>query len=240
MLKNLLKVIALAILVQVSLLGAATQSRAQAQTEKAPYPVMTPLDQYLMSDESSEIALARSAAPPSLSDEAEVMVLHRDGYQVAEKGRNGFLCFVMRSWGASTDAPDFWNPKVRSPICFNPAATRSYVPIFLLKSKLVLAGKSKAQIVAATDAAFDKKELPTLEPDAMCYMMSKQQYLSDEAKHWHPHLMVLVPGDAAETWGGNLPGSPVIALNDPEERVTIMLVWVGKWSDGTLAPPIAQ
>ena len=115
MLKNLLKVIALAILVQVSLLGAATQSRAQAQTEKALYPVMAPLDQYLISDESSEIALARSAAPPSLSDEAEVMVLHRDGYQVAEKGRNGFLCFVMRSWGASTDAPDFWNPKVRSP-----------------------------------------------------------------------------------------------------------------------------
>jgi hypothetical protein len=240
MLKNPRKVIALAILVQVSLLGAATPPPAQAQTEKAPYPVMAPLDQYLMSDESSEIALARSAAPPSLSDEAEVMVLRRDGYGVAEKGRNGFLCFVMRSWGASTDAPDFWNPKVRSPICFNPAATRSYVPIFLLKTKLVLAGKTKAQIVAETDAAFDKKELPALEPDAMCYMMSKQQYLSDEAKHWHPHLMVLVPGDAAKTWGGNLPGSPIIALNDPEERVTIMLVWVGKWSDGTLAPPIAQ
>jgi hypothetical protein len=240
MLKNPLKVIALAILVQVSLLGAATQSPAPAQTEKAPYSVMAPLGQYLMSDESSEIALARSAAPASLSDEAEVMVLRRDGYELAEKGRNGFLCFVMRSWGASTDAPDFWNPKVRSPICFNPSATRSYVPIFLLKTKLVLAGKSKAQIVAATDAAFDKKELPALEPDAMCYMMSKQQYLSDEAKQWHPHLMVLVSGDAAKTWGSNLPGSPIIALNDPEERVTIMLVWVGKWSDGTLAPPIAQ
>jgi len=239
-LRNLRKVIALATLVQFRLLGAATPSPAQAQTEKSPYPVMAPLDQYLMSDESSEIALARSAAPLSLSDEAEVMVLRRDGYKVAEKGRNGFLCFVMRSWGASTDAPDFWNPKVRSPICFNPAATRSYVPIFLLKTRLVLAGKTKAQIVAETDAAFDTKELPALEPDAMCYMMSKQQYLSDEAKHWHPHLMVLVPGDAAKTWGGNLPGSPIIALNDPEERVTIMLVWVGKWSDGTLAPPIAQ
>ena len=163
------------------------------------------------------------------------MVLGRKGYSTAVKGTNGFLCFVERSWGAATDEPEFWNPKVRSPICFNPPAARSFAPIFLMKTKLVLAGKSKAEIVQATASAFDRKELPALESGAMCYMLSKRQYLSDQGMSWHPHLMFFVSGDAAKSWGGNLPGSPVLAADDPEERATIFLVWVGKWSDGTPA-----
>ena len=197
---------------------------------------MARLDQYLAQDENSEIALARSGAPSSISDAADVMVLRRDGYATAVKGSNGFLCLVERSWGAATDEPDFWNPKVRSPICFNPPAARTFAPIFLMKTKLVLAGKSKVEMVQATATALDKKELPALEPGAMCYMMSKQQYLSDSGKSWHPHLMFFVAGNAAKSWGADLPGSPVIAADDPEERATIMMVWVGKWSDGTPAP----
>jgi hypothetical protein len=69
-------------------------------------------------------------------------------------------------------------------------------------------------------------------------MMSKQQYLSDRGKSWHPHLMFFVSGDAAKSWGANQAGSPLIAANDPEERATIMMVWVNIWSDGTPAPPI--
>ena len=222
----------------VVLPGATCQARAQA--EKASYPAMAPLDQYLMPDANSEIALARSAAPASVSDGAEVMVLGPKGYTTAVKGANGFLCIVERSWGSATDDPDFWNPKVRAPICFNPPAARTFVPIFLMKTKLVLAGKSRAEIVEMTASALDKKELPALEPAAMCYMTSKQQYLSDDGKSWHPHVMFFVPGDATKSWGANLPGSPVIAANDPEERVTIFLVWVGKWSDGTSAPPIVH
>jgi hypothetical protein len=105
-----------------------------------------------------------------------------------------------------------------------------------MKTKLVLAGKSKAEVLQATDAAFANKELPTLEPGAMCYMMSKQQYLNDQAKNWHPHLMFFVPGSAEKTWGANLDGSPIIASNDPEERATIMMVVVGQWSDASSAP----
>ena len=209
---------------------------AQTQAEKVPYPAMARLDQYLAADENSEIALARSGAPASISDAAEVMVLRRDGYATAVKGSNGFLCLVERSWGAGTDAPEFWNPKVRSPICFNPAAARTFAPIFLMKTKLVLAGKSKAEMVQATATALDKKELPALEPGAMCYMMSKQQYLNDIGKSWHPHVMFFVAGNAAKSWGADLPGSPVMAAADPEERATILMIWVAKWSDGTPAP----
>jgi hypothetical protein len=231
--KKTLSLLALIFLVRVILPD--ETSLARAQSEKAPYPAMSPLDQYLVPDKNSEIALARTAAPASISDAAEVMVLGRDGYATAVKGKNGFLCLVERSWGAATDQPEFWNPKVRSPICFNPAAARTFAPIFLMKTKLVLAGKSKTEILRATASALDKKELPALEPGAMCYMLSKQQYLNDDGKSWHPHVMFFVAGSAEKSWGANLPGSPVMATDDPEERVTIFMVLAGKWSDGTPA-----
>jgi hypothetical protein len=201
---------------------------------------MASLDQYLIPSESSEIALARSAAPASISDDAEVMVLRRDGYATVVKGKNGFLCLVERSWAASTDNSDFWNPKVRSPNCFNAAAARTFVPIMLMKTELVLAGRSKTEILAATSSALDRKELPALEPGAMCYMMSKQQYLNDQGTSWHPHLMFFVAGDAARSWGADLPGSPLMAANDPEERATILMLWTAKWSDGTVAPSMME
>jgi hypothetical protein len=233
-----IKLIASACLLQ--LVFPLANGRAQVPAEKTRYPAMASLDQYLIPSESSEIALARSAAPASISDDAEVMVLRRDGYATAVKGKNGFLCLVERSWANSTDDPEFWNPKTRAPHCFNPAAAKTFLPIFLMKTKLVLAGKSKPEIATATASALDHKEVPALEPGAMVYMMSKQQYLNDQGTSWHPHLMFIVAGDAAKSWGADLPGSPVMAANDPEERVTIFFVLAPKWSDGTLAEPMTH
>ena len=227
---------ALAILVLLVASSRIRQPRAHAQASS--YSAMAPLNQYLIPDKSTEIALARSAAPSAISSGAEVMVLGQNGYTTAEKGGNGFLCIVERSWGAATDDPDFWNPKVRSPICFNPAAARTYAPIFLMKTKLVLAGRSKPEVAKAIATAFGDKRLPALEPGAMCYMMSRQQYLNDRDKSWKPHLMFFVAGDTAKSWGANLPGSPVIAAEDPEEQATIFMIAVGKWSDESMAPLI--
>ncbi len=212
--------------------------RAQSRDGKVSYPAMAPLNQYLIQDKDAEIALARSAAPPSVSDKAEVMVLGRTGYTIAVKGTNGFVCIVERSWVIPTDDPGFWNPKVRAPICYNPEAARTYLPFDLMKTKLVLAGKSRTEIAKAIKSAFDSKELPPLKPGAMCYMMSKQQYLNDRGKRWHPHLMFYLPGKVEESWGANLPGSPVLAAYDRQAGATVFMVWVGKWSDGTPAPPL--
>lgn len=238
--KNNVTILALAFFVPAVIPGATCRARVQGQAEKTPYSLMAPLDQYLMPDENSEIAMARSAAPPSISDAAEVMVLGAKGYTTPAKGTNGFLCIVERSWGAATDEPEFWNPKIRGAICFNPPAARSFLPIYLMKTQLVLAGKSKTQMVEGIASALDKKELPALEPGAMCYMLSKRQYLSDSGGNWHPHVMFFVSGDAEKSWGANLAGSPVIAAADPEERATIFMVLVDKWSDGTPARAIAH
>jgi hypothetical protein len=212
----------------------------QAQVEKATYQNMAPLDQYLIPDEKAEIALARSAAPASISDKAEVMVLRRDGYATAVNGSNGFTCIVERSWAKASGESNFWDPKMRAPICFNSPAAKTFLPIFLMKTKLVLSGKSKAEVVAMTASALDKQELPALEPGAMCYMMSKQQNLGDRDGSWHPHVMFFVSGDAAKSWGADADDSPLIAANDPEERVTIFMLMVPRWSDGTMGPSMIQ
>ena len=208
--------------------------RAQAQNATLSYPSMAPLDRYLM-QEDAEIALARSAAPESISRHAEVMILARDGYHSVVKGTNGFVCTVQRSWTAGIDDPDFWNPKVRAPICFNPPAARSYLPRAIRKTRMILAGRSKAQMFADITAALDHKEIPPPEPGAMGYMMSRQGYLSDRDGHWQPHLMFFLPLSDPANWGADLPGAPVIASTDTLSRLTVLLNPVGRWSDGTAA-----
>jgi hypothetical protein len=220
----------------VAILCAARQ--AQAQDTKALYPSMAPLDQYLMADRDAEIALARSAAPPSVSGEATVLVLGRHGYETAVEGKNGFSCIVERAWMGPFDSLEFWNPKNRGPLCFNPPAARSIMPLTLLRTKLVLAGKSKAEIEEGVKTAVDNKELPALEPGGMTYMMSKQGRLNDRAGHWVPHLMFYVPLTNAMTWGADKPGSPVLVnpqFNGAPEPVTEFMVPVSEWSDGTPA-----
>ncbi len=207
----------------------------QQAAASEPYPAMAPLKEYLM-PKDAEIALARSAAPASISDGATVMVLAQSGYTDAVQGSNGFVCLVERSWANTTDNAQFWNPKLRAPHCFNSPAAKSFAQIYLMKSRLVLAGKSRAEIARAIAAALDRKELPPLAPGSMCYMMSRHQYLNDQGKSWHPHLMFFAAGDAANNWGANLEGSPVMAANDPEARVTTLMVLVDHWSDGTADP----
>ena len=206
---------------------------ARAQDAKTPYPSMAPLEQYLM-ERNTEIALARSAAAQPITADADVMVLGKHGYETVVRGKNGFVCMVQRSWAAGFDDPEFWNPKLRSPICFNPPGARSYLPLILKKTDLVLAGRSIPQMIEAISAAINKKELPGMEPGAMGYMLSKQGYLSDRDGHWHPHLMFFTPLTDPLAWGAGLPASPVLGFKDDPARLTVFLIPVGKWSDGTV------
>jgi hypothetical protein len=141
----------------------------RAQETKTAYPSMAPLEQYVIADRDAEIAMARSAAPESISKDAEVMVLGKNGYETAAKGTNGFVCMVERSWTAGFDDPEFWNPRLRAPICFNPPGARYNVPLTMKKIDLAVAG------------------------------------------------------------------SPVLGFEDKENRFTLYLIPVGKWSDGTAA-----
>jgi len=209
---------------------------AQAQNAKNSYPAIAPIDQYLMADRSAEISLARSAAPEEISRNATVLVLGRNGYETAIEGTNRFVCLVERSWMSPLDSPEFWNPKIRGPICYNPPAVRSILPYTINRTQLVLAGLSKAQIEESVTSKVAKGELPVPEPGAMSYMMAGGGYLGDSVGHWHPHLMFHVPKTDGASWGANAVCSPVVqdaAFRDVPEPETIFMVPVGQWSDGT-------
>ena len=154
---------------------------AHAQDAKNPFPTMAPLDQYLISDRNAEIALARSAAPESISKDADVMILGRHGYETAVKGKNGFVClvYVAMPWAGPIDDADFWNPAPRSPVCLNPAAARFNVPLTEKRTELILAGRSKTQMFCrhGTPAVIiNFAEFPALQTrrNRPCYMLSKQ------------------------------------------------------------------
>ncbi|MGC2258648.1 MAG: hypothetical protein WA474_02525 [Candidatus Sulfotelmatobacter sp.] len=226
---------ALFVVLGTGYLGRANRAMAQdAETTSpaAPYPKMAPIDQYLMTDQGAEIALARSAAPESISRDAEVLVLARHGFETAVKGKNGFVCIVGRSWTSAAD-PDFYDPRVRVPMCVNAAAARSYLLRITKIAELALAGHTLAQVNEAMAAAIAKKELPSMESGAMCFMMGKQGYGGDSAPHWPSHLMFFYSDADLASWGANLPGSPVVGISDPMEHLTQFVIPVQRWSDGT-------
>ena len=236
---NKFAMVASLIFALISALG--TPRQVRARSDKTSYPKMGPLEQYLM-DRDAEIALARSAAPESVSREAKILVLGRHGYETAVEGNNGFVCVVERAWmsplqtSGAIDSSGFWNPKIRGPLCFNPQAVHSILPITYKRTEIVLAGKSKAQIIEWTKAAYAKKELPALEPGAMSYMMSKGACLGDDGGNL-AHLMFYVPLMDGADWGADVPNSPVIlGQKGPPEPFSLFIVPVGKWSDGTPAP----
>lgn len=222
----------------VSILLFAAFAPASAQGVKATrYPTMAPVTQYRIANRQDEIALARSAAPPSISAAAEVLVLGRRGYETAVKGTNGFVCFVQRSWAAGFDDPQFWNPKQRGPNCFNAAAAHSVLPPYLKLTEWVLAGASKTEMMKRTRAALASHTFTAPDAGSMTYMMSPQAYLSDADHHWLPHLMFFLPPTSAASWGANLSGSPIIAFEAGDlNPVTTFLVPVRYWSNGTPAP----
>ncbi len=210
--------------------------QAMAQDAATTYPKMAPIEQYLMADRDAEIALARSAAPDSISRNAEVLVLGRHGFETAVKGKNGFVCIVGRGWTSAPDA-DFWNPKVRVPMCVNAAAARSYLLRITKITDLALAGRTLAQVNETMAAAIQKKELPPMHPGVMCYMMSKQGFGGDSAPHWPSHLMFFFSDTDPAVWGANLPGSPILGIADPSEHLTQFVIPTQRWSDGTEDPP---
>jgi hypothetical protein len=212
--------------------------QGRAQAPKTTYPDMAPLDQYLMADRDAEIALARSAAPDAISGDAKILVLGRHGYETAVEGKNGFVCVVERGWMSPSDAPEFWNPKLRGPICFNPPAARSVLPTTYKRTEMVLAGRTKAEIIEGNKAAFEKGELPPLEPGAMSYMMSKGAYLTDDGGHNLAHLMFYTPPLDGKVWGADLPKSPVMLIPQFKgaQPIDVFIVPVSRWSDGSASP----
>jgi hypothetical protein len=197
---------------------------------------MAPIEQYREASVSGEIDLARTAAPASISAEASVLVLGNQGYETAVKGKNGFVCLVWRSWADSLDDADadFWNPKFRASICFNPAAARTVLPAYLERTKWALAGASKSEMEGRTRAALASKAIVTPESGALAYMMSRAGD-NGAGHHFPPHVMMFLARIDGADWGAGVQGSPIIVEQQYPEPFTVFDIKVPSYSDGTPA-----
>jgi len=193
---------------------------------------------YLMSDRAAEIALARTAAPPAISDAATIMVLGRTGLVEAVHGTNGFTCLVVRSLADPLTSTTRWNPKSLAPHCFNPPASLTVLPTVLKQTEWVIAGLTNDEIIQRFDQGYATREFVPPAPGAMTYMLSPQQTLGPNNSHWVPHLMFYYDKSASpSTWGIGDSVATIIngSAGDPNATVLMLLIPVRRWSDGALA-----
>ena len=214
-----------------SLVGRASSLEAQ----RTPKPDATP---FLIADRDAEIRLARTAAPPFISDSATVLVLGRTGYVQAARGRNGFTCVVIRSLGGSLALPWLWDPRISAPHCFNPPAVRTVMPVLLKQTEWLLSGESAREVAAHIERSYTKREFSTPAAGSMAYMLSPEQYLTDSGSHWLPHLMFFYDKkQTAALWGARASDSPVIdgSAGDPRAPFLTLFIPMREWSNGARA-----
>lgn len=212
--------VAISVLVSASAAGAQTRD-------------LTP---YLTPDRAAEIALARTAAPPSITRKASILVLTPKGYVEAVHGSNGFTCLVTKSFTGDPTDPQFWNPQTSGPLCFNPPASRAVLPNLLVKSNWAIAGATTADLDARIKKAYADKRFMMPAAGAMAYMLSPKQHLNDGANpSWMPHLMFFYDRSVnAAAFGAGTDAGPIIA-GDPRATVGTFLIPTRAWSDGTPA-----
>jgi len=196
----------------------ATLGNAGILLGQSPFPSRPPLRDYLM-PRDAEIALARSAAPASISDRATIKVLTPSGFEVASQGDNGAVCLVMRGFSAPTYTPAqfrdlVYDPTVHAPICFTAPAAKTAMPYYELRTKLAIEGKGPDQIARAVEAAYDAGQLPHRDAVTFAYMWSADMQLGPGIGAWHPHVMVFAPKYDNAMVGGFAFGSPLPQLTD--------------------------
>uniref|UniRef100_E6PIV4 Uncharacterized protein n=1 Tax=mine drainage metagenome TaxID=410659 RepID=E6PIV4_9ZZZZ len=173
---------------------AALPAMARAATSEG-LQARGPIAPYLMPSRRAEIALARSAAPPSIAAHATVLVLTRRGFVTAP-----------------FNDTEFWNPKERGPDCYNPPATRTEIPQLLQEAKWALGGLTRQQMEERTKVAFADRMFKPPEPGAFGFMLSRMGYLNHAHGPWYPHIMFFIPRDQIGNWVPNLKNSPTIAV----------------------------
>jgi hypothetical protein len=198
-------------------------------------PTRGPIAPYLMPAQA-EVALARTAAPPSIAAKAAVLVLTPQGFVTAVKGTNGWVCVVERSWTSAFNDTEFWNPKERGPDCYNPPAARTEIPELMQEAKWALAGLSRQQMAQKTQAACTDQSFKPPEPGAFGFMLSKQGYLNHAHGPWRPHVMFFVPRDQVANWAANVNNSPTESNDRSQCLSSWVYIPVPAWSDGSPAP----
>lgn len=172
--------------------------------------------------ESTEIRLAREAAPPSISRDADVYVFQDGTFKRAVTGSNGFACMV----GRDTRAPSLF------PMCFDSAGARTLMRREMMKVELMATGVALDDVIPRVNAAAHDGRAPYPTTTSLTYMMSAHQVLYDGDKNIgaaNPHVMIYLPG----TTPAQFAVLPSGMLLDTIDNVPLLIVNLPAWSDQT-------
>jgi hypothetical protein len=146
-----------------------------------------------------EIALARSAAPSSISAGARVLALTDTGYATIAEGSTSVTCVVNRSWDRSVE-----------PHCYDPEGAATVMRIELRRNYLRHLGRPEDEISKELAQGIMSGAYRLPARPALTYMMSSQQVLYDDngryVGKWRPHLMIYYPNLSNQAMA--LPGKP--------------------------------
>ncbi len=176
---------------------------------------------------AEEAALARSAAPADVSDDADVWVLGAEGLVLHARGTNGWSCLVERD-----------HPRSLAPQCYDPEGTRTLLPGIRRMEELRAGGMGYRAAMARVEEAYRVGTLPEPSRPVVSYMMSRNQRLfaSPEGPAvgaWKPHVMIFHPAFSNEALG--LPPGGLAGVTSVGRIFTYLVFPVARWSDGTLA-----
>ena len=170
----------------------------------------------------TQIALARSAAPASVSEHASVLVLTDTGYVRAVAGESSVTCLVEHSWRDSIE-----------PHCYDAEGTATSLRAEARRLELREAGKSEDEVarIVSREIAAGTLRLPSR--PVLSYMMSAGQVLyNDDGKHMGArpsHLMIYYPNlTNAELGLGSTPQGHVGMVMDSGKPGSNLMIVMGE------------
>lgn len=182
---------------------------------------------------SEEIALARSAAPPSVAGAARVWIFSSGRYVVADSGASSVQCYVGRGW-----------PGALEPHCFDEEGARTIMPIEMRQSEMLHQGiaADSVQHAIATGIASGKFRLP--QRPAMSWMQSAAQVLYDDdgsrVGAWKPHIMIYYPYLTTQAIGTganrDVAAGIVVSAGSPMSNIMIVVPEAVRPSADTARP----
>jgi hypothetical protein len=145
-----------------------------------------------------EMALAESAAPRGVTEEASIFLLHRGGFVIARQGNNGFTCLVARS-----------APGEIEPICYeDEEKTHTLVAREFMEQQLREKGLDDAVVASEIGQRYRRGELRPSQNFGLAYMLSPCNRVMDPSGQLvseHPHLMFYAPYATNQQLGLTMP-----------------------------------
>jgi len=163
-----------------------------------------------------EIQLALSALPQHLRDKATVYVLNPDkGFEVAQKGTNGFHAFVART-GDDTFRGAWplkrYRDDILYPVSFDEAGAKAQMRVFFDAAEMQAKGTPSETLKKIIQKRYKTKHYKAPERAGISYMLSPilRTYTNPDGDENVitanlPHVMFYAPNVSNEAVGGALP-----------------------------------